>query len=230
MRVSAYALPVLVGREKELQALARELESRATEFRGYHARNGVTRESTFLQRTPQGSQFLTYREFDNSSGTQSKPDNSFEPWFSDRLTAVHGFDPLAAPPPKVDLLVRQRPSRGGETYVAALPVMPNKTARLHEFASELNGIHASEFEESLRRLGHGLSLFVQHTPQIDLAISVIEGDEPASVLGRLAMSQHPFDRWHVQQIADQTGLDFSAPPPPPNEKLWSWEAAQTASR
>jgi hypothetical protein len=225
MRVSAYALPVLAGKEKDLQSFARELESRAIELREYHARNGVTREVAFLQRTPQGSQLLMYREFDNPTSAEPKSDGNFERWLREWMAAVHGFDPMAAPQPQIELLVRQRPSRRGEIYIAALPVLPNKTARIHEFASELNGIHAAEFEESLRRLGFGLSLFVQHTPQFDLSISVVESDEPASALGRLAMSQQAFDRWHLQQIADQTGIDFSGPPPPPNEVLWSWEAA-----
>jgi hypothetical protein len=223
MRVSAYALPVLPGKEGELQSLARELSSRKADFSEHQARHGITRESAFLQKTPQGSQLLVYREHDDSPGTGSKSDNAFERWLSERLVAVHGFDPSAAPQPQVELLVRQRASRRGEIYIAALPILPDKAARLHEFASELNAIHAAEFEESLRRLGFGLSLFVQHTPQIDLSISVVESDEPASALGRLAMSDHPFDRWHLQQIADQTGIDFSGPPPPPNEEVWSWQ-------
>jgi hypothetical protein len=111
--------------------------------------------------------------------------------------------------------------------VVALPVRPEKVARLHEFASELNGIHAGEFQESLCRLGFGLSLFIQHTLQVDLVISVIEGEDPARALGRLAMSSHPFDRWHLQQIADQTGLDLSAPPPSPNQQLWLWSQKAT---
>ena len=223
MRVSAYALPVLAGKEGDLQSLARELKSRSAEFGEYHARSGILRESAFLQKTPQGSQLLMYREYDDSSGTRPKSDGKFERWLSERLVAVHGFDPAAAPQPQIELLVRQRPGHRGEIYIAALPMLPGKVARLHEFASELNGIHAAEFDESLRRLGFGLTLFVQHTPQFDLSISVVEGDEPASALGKLAMSQAPFDRWHLQQIADQTGLDFSGPPPPPNEELWSWQ-------
>jgi hypothetical protein len=224
MRVIAYALPVLAGKEGDLQSLARKLNSRSAEFSEYHARNGILRESAFLQKTPQGSQLLMYREYDDSPGTRPKSDGTFERWLSERLVTVHGFDPAPAPQTQVELLVRQRPSHRGEIYIAALPVLPGKAARLYEFASELNGIHATEFEESLRRLGFGLTLFVQHTPQFDISISVIEGHEPASALGRLAMSQHPFDKWHLQQIADQTGLDFAGPPPPPNDELWSWEA------
>lgn len=223
MRVIAYALPVLAGKEGYVQSLARELNSRCAEFSEYHERNGIIRESAFLQKTPQGSQLLMYQEYDDSTGPRPKSDGTFEHWLSERLVAIHGFDPLAVPQPQVELLVRQRPSRRGEIYIAALPLLPGKTARLYEFASELNGIHSAEFEESLRRLGFGLSLFLHQTPQFDVSISVVEGDEPASALGKLAMSQHPFDRWHLQQIADQTGLDFAGPPQPPNEELWSWQ-------
>jgi hypothetical protein len=230
MRVTAYVLPVLPGKERELQTLAQELESRRSEYDEYRAQNGVTREAAFLQRTPQGSQLLIYREFDDSISAQPKSEGVFALWLRDRMSEVHGFDPVAAPQPQVELLVRQRPIRGSDVYIAALPVLPNKKARAHEFASELNGIHAAEFEESLRRFGFGLTLLVQHTPHVDLAITVIEGDEPASALGKLATSQHPFDQWHVQQIADQTGLDFSAPPPPPNEELWSWESGAVSAR
>src|ERR1700730_8226194 len=223
MRVTAFVLPVLPGKEAELQSLARKLESRSIEYDENRGRNGVTREAAFLQRTPQGSHLIMYREFDDSSGTQPKSEGAFELWLRARMSAVQGFDPTAAPQPKVEVLVRQRPVRRGDVYISALPVLPSKAARIHEFAGELNGIHAAEFEESLRRFGIGLTLLVQHSAHVDLAISVVEGDDPASAFGKLEMSQHPFDRWHVQQIADQAGIDFSAPPPPPNEELWSWD-------
>jgi Family of unknown function (DUF6176) len=224
MRAIAYAVPVLPGMEGELQSLSRELKSRAAEYEGWLRRSGVAREAAFLQRTPQGSYAITYRELDESHAAPSQPDGEQGSWFSERISAVHGFDPADGQSPRVELLVRQRPTRRARLYAAALPLLPNKTARFHEFAAELNGIHAAEFEESVRRLGFGLTLFVQHTPELDLAISVIEGEEPATALGRLAMSKQPFDRWHVQQIADQTGLDLASPPPPPNDELWQLDA------
>lgn len=230
MRVTASALPVLSGKEEALRSLARDLRARSTEYNDHRVRLGVAREAAFLQRTPNGSMLLGYREVDESSPIQSRSEGAFEHWLSDRMADVFGFDPAMAPRPQVELLVRQRALLRGDIYLAALPVLPHKTARLHEFASELNGIHAIEFEESLRRLGFGLTLFVQHTPQVDLSISVVEGEEPAAALGRLAMSQHPFDRWHLQQIADQTGLDLSGPPPPPNEELLSWHRESVTTK
>ncbi len=223
MPIRAYAWSVIPGKEGELEAFVRERESRDAEYRGYRRQIGITREAVFLQRSPQGSQVITYRELSNTSTAQPNSKSSFEVWLNDRMGALYGFDPTTAPPAKVELLIRQRPPRPGKLYAAALPLLPNKTARLHEWAGELNGIHAEEFVESLRRLGFGLTLFIQYTPQVDLVISAVDGDDPANALGRLATSTHPFDRWHVQQIADQTGLDFSAPPPPPNVQLWSWD-------
>jgi uncharacterized protein DUF6176 len=230
MRVTAYTLPVLPGREGELQSFAQELESRSTDYDEYRAQKGVRREAAFLQRTPQGGQLIIYLEVDESSGAQLKSEGAFELWVKGRMAAVHGFGPSATPEPRVELLVRQRSIGRGDLYLAALPLLPTKTARLHEWASELNGIHAAEFEESVSRLGFGLTLLVQHTAPVDLAITVVEGDEPAGALGKLAMSQHPFDRWHLQQIADQTGIDFSARPVPPNDELWSWESEAVRAR
>jgi hypothetical protein len=207
----------------EVHSFARELESRNTEYDEFRRQRGVTREAVFLQRGAQGSQLITYREFDDSASTQPISDGAFGSWLKERMSVLHGFDATATPQPKVELLVRQRLTRRSKIYAATLPLLTNKTARLHEWAMELSGIHAAEFDEGLGRLGHAVTLFVQHTPQLDLVISVVEGDEPSSALRMLARSEHPFDRWHIQQIAELSGLDFSGPPPPPNELLWSWD-------
>jgi hypothetical protein len=223
MRAIAYALPVLLGMEVEVHSLVLQLESRRAEYDEFRRQRGVTREAVFLQPGPQGSQIITYREFDDSASTQPIPDGAFGSWLKERMSVLHGFDAIATTQPKVELLVRQRLTRRSKIYAATLPLLANKTSRLHEWAVELSGIHAAEFDEGLGRLGHAVTLFVQHTPQLDLVISVVEGDEPSSAFSMLARSEHPFDRWHVQQIAELSGLDFSGPPPPPNEALWSWD-------
>lgn len=228
MRATAHAVPVTSGMEAPMRSLGRELESLSPEQDDLRKESGITREAAFLQRSSQGSLLIIYREF--AENARSDSDGAFDAWLNSRIAAMSGFDPKAVAPPKVELLVRQRPTRRGHLYATALPLLPDKTARLHEFAIELNGIHATEFENSLRRLGFGLTLFVQHTPHLDLVISVVEGDEPAAAFGNLTMSEHPFDRWHVQQIVDQTGLDLAAPAPEPNELLWSWDAVGSGAR
>ena len=228
MRATAHALAVTSGMEGELRSIARELKSRSTEHDDLRKKSGLTREAAFLQPGPQGSLLIVYREFAESA--RRDLDGAGDDWLNSQMAARPGFDPKAAATLKVELLVRQRPIKRGHLYATAVPLLPDKVARLHEFAIELNGIHVAEFEDSLRRLGFGLTLFVQHIPEQDLVISVVEGDEPAAALGKLATSDHPFDRWHIQQVVDQTGLDLTAPPPPPNELLWSWEAAWSGAR
>jgi hypothetical protein len=230
MLATAFALPVIAGKEDALQEFAIELKNRFDEYAAFRRRMGATREAAFLQRTPYGSSLVTYQEVEDSSASQPSKSNDFAAWMTARLTEVHGFDPASIEPPPVEVVLRRRTSRRGSLYAFAIPVVPNKTSRFREFASELNGIHEAEYDESLRRFQIGVTLFLQQTPHSDLVISVIEGEEPAGVFGRLAASSNPFDRWHMGQLVELHGLDLSAPPPPPNQQLWSWEASAVSSK
>ncbi len=223
MRAIAFVLPILSGKEKALTSYLREFESRGNEYDALRRKLGVRREAAFLQQPPAGSQIIIYREFDASASGRPGLPGAFETWLTDQMPGLQGIDPSMAGEPKVETLIRNHPPRRGELYAVALPLLANKAARLYEFASELNGIHAAEYEESLRRLNIGLTLFLQSSPQLNLVIVVVEGDEPTKALDELAASPHAFDRWHIQQMADQTGVDFSASPPAPNEHLWAWD-------
>lgn len=194
-RFEAYAVPVPEG--SDAHALA--------ETHAQRQQPGIARESAFIQPMENGSQVIIYREFEDASAS---PDGG----------------PATNESPRVELLLRQRPGRRGRIHATALPLTPGVTARLHEFALELGGIHAAEFEESLRRQGVGLTLLVQHLPELDLVIAIVEGDEPADALGRLAASQEPFDRWFIQQIGELTSGNPLALLSK-SEVLWLWEAA-----
>lgn len=112
-----------------------------------------------------------------------------------------------------------------DPYAFALPVAPPKIDRLLAFADEINTVHRAEFEAATRRLRVRVRVFLQRLPGLSFQISVLEGTDPASAFGRMAASSHPFDRWHVQQIADLGGLDLTRPLPPPNRVLWDWAPA-----
>jgi hypothetical protein len=119
---------------------------------------------------------------------------------------------------------------GGELHAFAAPLAPEKTDRLREFAAELTGIHAQEYADSLRQLGVGVTLFLQRSADGDLLITILEGREPAAALGRMAASEHPFERWHVQQIADLYGMDLSQTSLSATEHLWAWPGSPAALR
>lgn len=166
---------------------------------GESERRGLTRATAFRQGTPSGDLVVVYRETEGSLP--------------------------ADPAIRTELLIRQRPVRPGSLYLETLPLPAGRGAQFHEFAMDLNGIHTAEFEESLRRLGIGLTVFLQHAVDGDLIVLAVEGEAPEAWLARLGESSDAFDRWFMQQLASLSGGDVSARRPGVNEKLWSWERA-----
>jgi hypothetical protein len=189
------ALPVVIGYAMPAPGPNVELRAPATDAE----RRGIARAAAFRQHASKGEMVLVYRETDGA-------------------TAIE-------PPVKAEMLIRQRPSRRGSLYLMALPVLAGKAARFHEFSMELNGIHFTEFQESLRRLGVGLTVFLQHGGDGDLLIVAVEGEAPETWLQRLGTSVDPFDQWFVQELSDQSGAIISSMPRSGNEQLWSWDRA-----
>jgi hypothetical protein len=191
------ALPVVIGYALPATGPNVELRAPATETE----RRDIARAAAFHQRSSNGEMVVVYREADGTTAAQ--------------------------PPVKVELLIRHRPSRRGSLYLMALPLLAGKAARFHEFSMELNGIHFTEFEESLRRLAVGITVFLQHNAEVDLLVLAVEGDAPTTWLQRLGTSPDPFDRWFAQELSDQSGAIISSMPRGENEQLWSWEREVT---
>jgi hypothetical protein len=190
------ASPVVVGYAVP-PAIAGDIELRAPATGA--ERQGIARAATFRQRTSDGEMVLAYRETDGATA--------------------------AEPPVRAEMLIRQRPPRRGSLYLVALPLVAGKAARFHELAMELNGIHFAEFQDSLRGLGVGLTVFLQHLGDGDLVIVAVEGEEPETWLERLDASADPFDRWFAQELSDQSGAPISSVLSAVNEELWSWDGA-----
>lgn len=62
-------------------------------------------------------------------------------------------------------------------------------------------------------------MWLQSTPDGDLAIVVIEANDIPSALGALATSQEPFDQWFRDHIQEVHGMDLAAGFPPPEQLL-----------
>jgi hypothetical protein len=190
------ASPVVVGYAVPLAA-GRDIELRAPASE--EERQGIARAAAFRQRTSNGEILLAYRETDGATAYE--------------------------PPVRAEMLIRHRPPRPGSLYLVALPLVAGKAARFHELAMELNGIHFAEFQDSLRGLGVGLTVFLQHGGDGDLLIVAVEGEAPETWLQRLDASADPFDRWFAQELSDQSGEMISSMPLGVNEQLWSWDRA-----
>ena len=110
--------------------------------------------------------------------------------------------------------------------VIALPILPGQLDGWRAFCQEMQGPRRAELEESRRRLGVTRELaFHQPTPQGDLAIIVIEAEDPQRFAQGFAASDQPFDRWQTERVRELHGIDpaqvAAAPLPSP---AFAWPA------
>ena len=100
----------------------------------------------------------------------------------------------------------------------ALPIVPGQMDAWRAFCQEMQGPRRAEFEESRRRAGVTRELaFHQPTPQGDLAIIVVETDDPQRYMQTIVASDHPFDRWPLERVREIHRIDptqIAAGPPP----------------
>ena len=108
----------------------------------------------------------------------------------------------------------------------ALPILPGKTEAARAFLRELGGPRKQE----LAACGQGVGLAketwaIQQTPQGDLFVAYMAGDDLARAFKEFAASQTDFDRWFKEQVRETTGADLNTPPPGPISEILADTAA-----
>jgi hypothetical protein len=103
-------------------------------------------------------------------------------------------------------------------------VLPLPSGKAEEWASwgrEILGPCRSEYEAFRRRLGlTAQRVYLQQTPQGDIAIIYLEGNDLQRTFQELRTSQHPFDVWFRQRAKDLfNGLDLAQTSPGSLSKL-----------
>ena len=97
-----FALPVLEGKTGDARAFFEELETqRKDAYAASERRINITKESWYLQHSPQGDLLIAYIESPNFAEALSKFSQShdeFDQWFKGRVAEVTGVD-LNNPPP-----------------------------------------------------------------------------------------------------------------------------------
>ena len=100
------------------------------------------------------------------------------------------------------------------------PTLPGGTEKLRLLAQELQGRKRSEFEDFLRRMkATREEWFIQSTPQGDMVIVYMEGEDLEQNFRAFADSQEPFDLWFKEQAKLVHGIDFNEPPSAPFPEL-----------
>jgi len=108
-----------------------------------------------------------------------------------------------------------------QSIAFAAPLLPGKTEADREaLASAQSGESRTAHEESRRRAGITReAVWLQSTPDGDVAVVLIEADDVAAALGALATSQEPYDVAFRDHIKDVHGMDLSEGFPPPAQVL-----------
>jgi hypothetical protein len=97
-----FALPVLEDKTEDARAFFEELETqRKSDYAASEQRINISKESWYLQHSPQGDLLLAYIEspdFANALGMFSQSQDEFDQWFKRRIAELTGVD-LNDPPP-----------------------------------------------------------------------------------------------------------------------------------
>jgi len=101
----------------------------------------------------------------------------------------------------------------------AFPIPAGKTEQWKKFIGELSGPRKGEFAASRKRLGVRERTFLQHTPQGDLVIVTLEGENPGKAFAEFGKGTDAFTMWFKQQVSEIHGMDLSAPPPGPMPEM-----------
>ena len=107
------------------------------------------------------------------------------------------------------------------TIAFAAPLLPGKTdADREALASCASGSRQAEHQASRQRAGITReSVWIQSTPDGDVAVVVIEADDIPTAMGTMATSDEPFDQWFRDHIMDVHGMGHHRGVPPPEQVL-----------
>jgi hypothetical protein len=101
-----------------------------------------------------------------------------------------------------------------------LPILPGKTEAARAFLQELEGPRKQELSACGQSVGINKEIWaIQQTPQGDMLVAYMAGENIAQAFAQVAASQTAFDRWFKQQVQETTGADLNTPPAGPISEI-----------
>ncbi|WP_087502457.1 hypothetical protein [Pseudomonas sp. SID14000] len=99
-----------------------------------------------------------------------------------------------------------------QTIAFAVSLPSDKKERFLSFAKLLRTDRNAEFRQFLERLDTvEENWFLQPCGETDLFICYLAASDLQAAFGKLASSQHPFDKWIKQENKEIFGMDFESP-------------------
>jgi hypothetical protein len=107
-----------------------------------------------------------------------------------------------------------------------LPILPGKTAAARAFLEELGGPRKADLASCGDSVGMVKEMWaLQQTPQGDMYVAYLAGEDLAHAFREFAASQSEFDVWFKQCVQETTGADLNTPPPGPISEILADTAA-----
>jgi hypothetical protein len=177
------------------------------------------------------------RDFRGVLETWLRSGDSYDKWFLDKNAEISGIDftspqAQALPPPEIvsewsdDRVTERKPGLG-----FCAPFAPGKTEDGRRFGNEAFVNRRDEHTESRRKLGLSKEIvFLNRTPNGDVAVVYLEGDDPAAGNRQFAQSRDAYDVWFKDECKKVfiPEIDFNDPLPA-IQTVWDWEAARVRS-
>ena len=226
------AFPVLAGKEPVTRDVAARLREQRDEYAQSRRLAGVSFERVYLQRNPDATSLVVaYLEGDRAFGEVMQAllssDLSLDRYFIERNQEATGIDFRAGPtgpdPELVGEYVASNATRQGKGLAFAAPLQPGKTEAARQFAREAYATRRSELAESRSEKGITReAVFVNQTPNGDLAVVYLEGVDPVEGNRQFAASSSSFDRWFKDRCKEifPAFVNFDEPVPA-NEEIFS---------
>ena len=97
------------------------------------------------------------------------------------------------------------------TYLIAVPIKAGKTEAWKSYMKEITGPRFEEYKAARKKAGiKKEKAYLQHTPQGDMAIVMLGGDNPRKALESFLTSNEPFDKWFRETVLTEIhGMDPS---------------------
>ena len=113
-----------------------------------------------------------------------------------------------------------------EQTLFALPILPGKTEAARAFLQEVGGPRKQDLVACGQSVGIDREVWaIQQSPQGDLFVVYITGEDIAAGFTQFAASQTEFDRRFKQQVQETTGADLNTPPSGPISEILTDTAA-----
>jgi hypothetical protein len=228
-----FAVPILPGKEDLAAKVSiEEIRQRMAEYEQSRRHAGITMERVYLQRNPDGSNLLVvYVEAAGGLADVTRAfatsESEFDRWFFEVNQEISGIDfrqPRGDGPEHLASWEDTTIASRGTGLGFAAPALPGKTEAGRAWAREAFQARRDELTESRRALRQTREeVFLNTTPEGDVVVVYLEGEDPVRANRGFAASDAPYDRWFKDSLRElfPPFIDFDQPVPA-NETVWDW--------